>query len=64
MNDMISHLLALKAETKGYWAERIVAELEYAVKLSRARGKAHDVLLRSVIESLAAIFAAEGALTR
>ena len=64
MNDMISHLLALKAETRGYWAERIVAELEYAVKLSRAAGRKHDTLLRSAIESLASQQAAAGAITR
>jgi alpha-mannosidase len=64
MNDMISHLLTLKAETKGYWAQRIVAELEYAVKLSHAAGRKHDALLRSSIESLAAQQAAFGALTR
>lgn len=64
MNDMISHLLALKAETKGYWADRIVAELEYAVQLSRVAARKHDVLLRATIESLAAQQAAAGAITR
>ena len=61
---MISHLLALKAETKGYWAERIVAELEYAVNLSQAQGRNHDALLRAAIESLAAQHSLMGALTR
>ena len=64
MNDSIAHLLALKSETKGYWAERIIAELEYAVKLSRAAGRTHDALLRAAIESLAATQASAGALTR
>jgi alpha-mannosidase len=64
MNDMISHLLALKAETRGYWAERIVAELEYAANLSRAQGRKHDALLRAAIESLAAQQSLMGALTR
>ena len=64
MNDMITHLLTLKAETKGYWAERIVAELEYAVKLSRVAGRKHDALLRTTIESLAAQQAAAGSITR
>jgi alpha-mannosidase len=61
---MISHLLTLKAETRGYWAERIVAELEYTVKLSRVLGKKHDALLRAAIESLASRQAATGAITR
>jgi alpha-mannosidase len=64
MNDMISHLLGLKSELKGYWAERILSELQYAVKLSRAGGRAHDALLRTAIESLAAQQAAAGAVTR
>lgn len=64
MNDMISHLLALKSETRGYWADRLVAELEYAVKLSRAAGRKHDALLRVAIESLAALQASMGAITR
>jgi alpha-mannosidase len=64
MNDMISHLLTLKAETRGYWAERIVAELEYAVNLSRSQGRKHDALLRATIESLAAQSSLMGALTR
>ena len=61
---MISHLLALKAETRGYWAERIVAELEYAVNLSRSLGRKHDALLRATIESLAGLNSLMGALTR
>ena len=61
---MISHLLTLKAETRGYWAERIVAELEYAVNLSRSLGRKHDALLRATIESLAAQHSLMGALTR
>jgi alpha-mannosidase len=64
MNDMISHLLALQSQLKGYWAERLLAELQYAVKLSRAAGRTHDALLRSAIESLAAQQAAAGAVTR
>jgi alpha-mannosidase len=64
MDDSISHLLTLKAETKGYWAERIIAELAYAVKLSRATGRTHDAILRAAIESLAATQAATGAITR
>ncbi len=64
MNDMISHLVSLRQETKGYWAERMLSELEYAVAVSRASGRAHDALLRTTIESIAAEHAAEGALTR
>jgi alpha-mannosidase len=64
MNDMIAHLLSLKADGKGYWAERIVAELEYAVKLSRSAGRAHDALLRAAIESLADLADGMGAITR
>jgi hypothetical protein len=64
MDDMISHLISLKKETKGYWAERILYELEYAVAVSRASGRTHYALLRTTIESIAAEHAAEGALTR
>jgi len=64
MNDMISHLLTLRNETKGYWAERILSELEYAVAMSRASGSAYDSLLRTIIESIAAEHDAEGALSR
>jgi alpha-mannosidase len=61
---MISHLLALRNETKGYWAERILSELEYAVAMSRASARAHDALLRTTIESIASEHAAAGAFTR
>jgi alpha-mannosidase len=64
MDDSIAHLIALKAETKGYWAERILAELDYALRLSRAAGRRHDAVLRSTIESLASTHAAAGAITR
>jgi len=64
MNDMISHLLTLRNETKGYWAERILSELEYAVAMSRASGRAHEALLRTTVESIASEQAVEGALTR
>ena len=64
MNDMLSHLLTLKAETRGYWAERILAELEYAVRLSRGAGRQHDALIRTAIESLAAQQASMGGITR
>ena len=64
MNDMVSHLLTLKRETKGYWAERILSELEYAAAVSRSSGSANDALLRTTIEGLAAEHAAEGAITR
>jgi alpha-mannosidase len=64
MDDSISHLLTLKAEARGYWAERIVAELEYAVKLTRSTGRGHDAVLRAAIESLASTWASSGAITR
>ncbi|HET6487515.1 MAG TPA: glycoside hydrolase family 38 C-terminal domain-containing protein [Spirochaetia bacterium] len=64
MNDMVAHLLALKSETQGYWAERIVSELQYATVLSRTLGRRHDTLLRSTIESLASLFASTGGITR
>jgi alpha-mannosidase len=64
MNDMLSHLLTLKAETRGYWAERILAELEFAVRLSRGAGRQHDALIRTAIESLAAQQASMGGITR
>ncbi len=64
MNDMISHLLALRKDSRGYWPERILAELEYAVSLSRASGNAHEALLRTTIEGLAAEQADFGALGR
>jgi alpha-mannosidase len=64
MNDMISHLLALRRESRGYWPERILAELEYAIALSRASGNAHEALLRTTLEGLAAEQADLGTLGR
>ncbi|HET6452508.1 MAG TPA: glycoside hydrolase family 38 C-terminal domain-containing protein [Spirochaetia bacterium] len=64
MNDMISHLRALRRDCRGYWAERILAEIEYALALSRASGNSHDSLLRTVLESLAAEHSELGALGR
>jgi alpha-mannosidase len=64
MNDMISHLVSMRNETKGYWAERLLSELEYAIAVSRTSGHVHDALLRTIIESLAAEHLLQGALTR
>jgi alpha-mannosidase len=64
MNEMIAQLGRLKARAKGYWAERVTAELEYAMRLSRMEGRRHDTLLRSVIASLESEADEAGAVTR
>jgi alpha-mannosidase len=64
MNEMIAQLGRLKARSGGFWEERIAAELEYATKLSKVRGRTHDSLLRSVIASLEAEALEAGAVTR
>ena len=64
MNEMIAQLGRLKARAKGYWAERVTAELDYATRLSLIEGRRHDALLRSVIAALAAEADEAGAVTR
>ncbi len=64
MNEMIAQLGRLKSRAKGYWAERITAELEYATGLSRVEGRKHDPLLRSAIASLESLSDEVGAVTR
>src|SRR4030043_532680 len=64
MNEMIAQLGRLKARAKGYWAERVTAELEYATRLSKVEGRKHDTLLRSAIASLESLSDEAGAVTR
>src|SRR5512136_2076391 len=64
MNEMIAQLGRLKARGNGYWADRITAELEYAMRFAKAGGRKHDALLRSVVASLESLSDEAGALTR
>ena len=36
----------------GYWADRILAELRYAVKLSKINGGTHDSLINDAVQYL------------
>jgi alpha-mannosidase len=64
MNEMIGQLGRLKARARGYWADRVIAELEYATGLSKVEGRRHDALLRSAIASLESLADEAGAVTR
>lgn len=60
----ITQLKNLKQKTSGYWAERILAQLGYAVKLSEVGNGSHDSLLEEVIGFLDGQVKEEGALTK
>lgn len=64
MNEMIAQLGRLKARARGYWADRVVAELEYAAHLARGEGRRHEALLRTAIASLESLADEAGAVTR
>ncbi len=49
---------------KGYWQERICAELAYALQLSRVREDRYDALLHSVVSFLEERRAAQGAVVK
>jgi len=55
--------LAEKAKTGNYWAERIVAQLQYAYRLSRVDAGRHDQLIDSVLEFLLAELEKAGTIT-
>ena len=54
----------LKAKAKGYWAERIISQLEYAAKLSHVSGNDFGGLIDKTVDFLAEKFAEEGAITK
>lgn len=47
-----------------YWAQRIVAQLEYASELSKIEGGQYDDLIHSVLDELEQSIAAQASLTR
>jgi len=54
----------LKPKAKGYWAERIISQLEYASKLSHVSGNDFGGLINKTVDFLAKKFAEEGAITK
>src|SRR5690554_2199366 len=60
-----SRLAQLQAsKDKNYWAERIIAQLQYAYHLSQADDRKHDDLLSSVVDGLLAQHKQAGTITR
>jgi len=58
---MLANLVKLKTRvTEGYWGKRIVAQLEYANRVSRVRAGQYDGLIDSVVISLLDRLAREG----
>ncbi|NLA58017.1 MAG: alpha-mannosidase [Firmicutes bacterium] len=58
----LAHLQQSKAEN--YWAERIIAQLEYGYQLSKVDGNAYDDLLASVVDYLLTQQKEAGTITR
>ncbi len=54
----------LKQQAKGYWAERILAECSYALKLSLVKKGKYDELIYEAACALQAAFRKNGALTK
>jgi alpha-mannosidase len=56
----------LKAQAKGYWSERILSQLEYALKLSFVSEKKDEIeaLVSAALDKLHTSFARDGALTK
>ena len=48
----ISRIIDLKKKVSGYWAERIIAQLEYASKLSKVNNKSFDDLISEAVNIL------------
>ena len=52
LESRIAHLQ--ESKLKNYWAERIIAQLQYAYRLSKVDGNAYDDLIASVLDYLLA----------
>jgi alpha-mannosidase len=55
---------AVKDRKTNYWADRILAQLEYASKLSLVNGEAYDTLIKNVSAFLQKRIAQDGTVTR
>lgn len=64
MSIHLNWLEDLKRNSGGYWGERIMAQLRFAVKMSEAAGGSHDGLLEDVIRFLHTQCEEEGGITR
>jgi alpha-mannosidase len=57
-------LTNIKEKATGYWAERIISQLEYAIKLSHVSGNDFNGSIDKTVEFLTEKFAKEGAITK
>lgn len=65
MNSTIESMYAqLKKKAVGYWAERILAQVEYSVKLSLVKNGQYDEVIRETVQLLYECFQKEDVLTK
>ncbi|MDO8685283.1 MAG: hypothetical protein Q7J78_01275, partial [Clostridiales bacterium] len=64
MKIIIAKLEELKVKTRGYWADRVLSQLGYAVKLSKVNGGKFDGLIGNAVKFLAGCYVEEGTVTK
>lgn len=64
MKNHLQLLHELKKACKGYWADRIIGQTEFAVKLSEAQEGQYDNIINNVIDCLKKKYDEEGAITK
>jgi alpha-mannosidase len=65
MNSLDSKLSELKShKTLGYWAERVISELEYAGKISKLKGNQYNSLIDTALDLLSKKYEEEGSINK
>lgn len=63
MKNVLSKLKALRDKSNGYWADRILSQLEYAFKVSKVHNNGYDEIIRDTVDLLAKNHCSEGTIT-
>lgn len=64
MSKTITALEALKTRVNGYWAERIISQLEYAYKVSNVNDRSFNSLIDKTVGFLEEKYSEEGTITK
>ncbi|MGI6705839.1 MAG: alpha-mannosidase [Clostridia bacterium] len=64
MSTLDVRLMEMKKKTKGYWAERILAQVEYLARISKIKNAAYDHLVEASLDFLANKFSEDTVITK
>ncbi|HHY22835.1 MAG TPA: alpha-mannosidase [Clostridiaceae bacterium] len=64
MNQTITKLSSIKSKALGYWSERIISQLEYALELSLINSNQYNELIKNTVEFLDKKLVEDGSITK